>query len=126
MINEGGFFGSDNFYFYIKGHTKNDCDRAFNSLKVIYPNQNVFTFEKCCEVLNTSKNVEVIQIFHEKFFDFVSFMDDLYNRPDPKTFNINHVFHVKKGLAHIWYCQEFHSEAESEHNYKKYNSYRNA
>ena len=42
-----------------------------------------------------------------------------------KTGNINHVFHVKKELAQIGYRQDFHGEAESEHNDKKDNSYRN-
>ena len=35
MIKEGGFFGTYTLHFYIKGHTKNDCDRSFNSLKVL-------------------------------------------------------------------------------------------
>ena len=47
-------------YFAFLGPHKNDCDSEFNSLKVLYRKQNVFTFEKCCEILNTSKNVEVI------------------------------------------------------------------
>ena len=67
MIKEGGFFGAYTLHFYIKGHTKNDSDRAFKSLKVLYWKQNVFTFEKCCEILNTRNNVEVIQMFHENF-----------------------------------------------------------
>ena len=65
MINQRGFFGTDNFNLYIKVHTKNDSGRAFNSLKVLYWKRNFFTFEKCCEILNTRNNVEVIQIFHE-------------------------------------------------------------
>ena len=60
MIKEGVIFGTATFNFYIKGHTTNDCDRAFISLQVLYRKQNVFTFYKCCEILNTSKNVEVI------------------------------------------------------------------
>ena len=48
MIKEGGLFGTDTLYSYIKGHTNNYCNRAFNSLKVLYWKQNVFTFEKCC------------------------------------------------------------------------------
>ena len=35
MINEGGLFGTYTLHLYIKGHTKNDCDRAFNILKVL-------------------------------------------------------------------------------------------
>ena len=53
IIKEGGFSGTDALKFYMKGHTKNDCDRAFNSLKVLYWKQNVFTFEKCCDILST-------------------------------------------------------------------------
>ena len=50
MIKEGGLFGSANFYFYIKGHTKNDCGHAFNSLKVLWRKQDVFNSEKFCEI----------------------------------------------------------------------------
>ena len=95
MIKEGGLFGMAIFHFYIRVHTNNDCDRAFNSLKVIYRKQNVFNFEKCCENLNTRNNIEVIQISYEKFFDLESFLNDLYDRPDPKNVNINHIFQVK-------------------------------
>ena len=113
MIKEGGFFGADTLHFYIQGHTQNGCYRASNSLKVMYRNQNIFTFENSCEILNTSNNVEVVQMFHEKFFDLGSLLDDLYDRPDPKTVNINYVFKVKKESAHIGYCQQFHGRVES-------------
>ena len=49
---------------------------------------------------------------NENFFDLVYFLDDFYDRPSPKTVNINHFFQLKKDLAHIGYCQEFHGEAE--------------
>ena len=65
MIKEGILSGTDNFHFFIKGHTNNDCERVFNSLKVMYWKQNVFNFDKCREVLNTRNNVEVIQMFDE-------------------------------------------------------------
>ena len=35
MIKEGGFFGKATFHYYIKGCTRNNFDRAFNSLKVL-------------------------------------------------------------------------------------------
>ena len=69
MIKERGLFGTYNLHFYIKGHTKNDREHAFNSLKVLYRNQHVFTFEKCCGNVNTINSVEFIQMFNEKFFD---------------------------------------------------------
>ena len=95
MVKKGGLFGTYTFNFYINGHTKNDCDRACTSLKVLYRKQNIFTFEKCCEFLNTRNYVKVIQMFYEKCFELESSLNDLYNRPDPKTGNINHIFQVK-------------------------------
>ena len=75
----------------ISGSTKKNCDRAFNILKVLCWNQNIFNFDKCCEILNTINTVEFIQMFHENFFDSVSLLDDLYDLPDTKTVKINHV-----------------------------------
>ena len=83
-------------HLYIKGHTSNDCDHVFNSLKMLYWKQHFFNFEKCCKILNTNNNVEVIQIFHENFFDLESFLNHIHDIPDPKTTNVNHVFQVKK------------------------------
>ena len=36
IIKEGGLFGVDTLYFYIKEHTNNDRERTFNSLKGLY------------------------------------------------------------------------------------------
>ena len=36
MIKEGRLFGTATLHFYIKGHIKNDFDRAFNILKLLY------------------------------------------------------------------------------------------
>ena len=65
-------------------------------------------------------------MIHENFLYLESFLNELYNIPDPKTVNINHVFQVKKESAHIGYFQELHSEEESKHNYKKKNNYSGA
>ena len=113
MIKEGWLFGTATLHFYINFHTKNDCDRSFNSIKVLYRKQNVFTFEKFYETLNTSKNVEVLQMFHENLFRLESLLDDTYNRLDPKSVNTNHVLQVKKESVNIGYCQEFYGEVDS-------------
>ena len=47
-------------------------------------------------MLNTINNVEGIQIFNEEIFYLESFLNNLYDRSDPKTVNINHVFQEKK------------------------------
>ena len=69
MTKEGGLFETATLYFYIKIHTNNDCDHAFNSLNILYWKKHVFTFEKRCGILNTINNVEVIQMLHENIFD---------------------------------------------------------
>ena len=73
--------------------------------------------------MNTSNNVEVIQTYHENFFDLESFLNDLYNITDTETVKINNLFQVKKKSSHIGYHQEFHDKVESNHNYKKENAY---
>ena len=61
----------------------------------MYQKQKVFTFDKFYEILNIRNNVEAIQMLHETFSDLGSFMNNLYENPDPKAVNINHVFQVK-------------------------------
>ena len=121
MIKQVGLFGTATLYLYIRVHTKNGCGRAFYSLTLLHQKQNVYNFDKCCEISNTIINVEVIQISHLKI-DLASLLNDIYAIPDPKTVNINHVFQVKKYLAHIGYHQELHDEAEPKHDYKNDNA----
>ena len=45
MIKEGGFLGTDTLHFYIKNHTNNYRDRAFNIIKLLYQKQNISTFD---------------------------------------------------------------------------------
>ena len=94
MIKERRFFGIPDLHFYTKVRINNYRYHVFNSLNLLYQKQNVFSFEKWCETFNTRNNVEVIQMFHENFFNLESYLNDLYNIPDTKTVNINHVFQV--------------------------------
>ena len=74
---------------------------------VIYCKQNVFTFDKLYDILNNRNNVEVIKMFHENFFELGSLLNIIYDRPDPKTVNINHVSRKKK-IAHThWLYSRF-------------------
>ena len=49
-----GYFQQINFIFLVVGHTKNATDCLFNSLKMVYRKQNIFTMESLVEVLDTS------------------------------------------------------------------------
>ena len=57
---EHGWFKSVNMIFLVKGHTKNDCDRMFNLLKMKWHKSNVFTFKDALEILGTVDNVMTI------------------------------------------------------------------
>ena len=57
-----GYFNEVNFIFLIVGHTKNVADRLFNSLKVKYRKQNLYTFDQLAEALGTSRTITIHQI----------------------------------------------------------------
>jgi hypothetical protein len=56
---ELGYFEQINMLFLVVGHTKNVCDRRFNSLKQLNHKSNVYTIEHAMSVLNKSKHVTV-------------------------------------------------------------------
>ena len=49
------------FTFYIRGHTKNACDRLFNQMKRNYHKSQVFTMQELIARLNEQPNVTVLQ-----------------------------------------------------------------
>ena len=55
-------------------------------------------------------------MFHEKLFHLESSLNNIYDRPDPKTVNNNHVFQSKLESEHICYCQDFHDGADFRQN----------
>ena len=93
MIKEGGLFGTYTLHFYIKGHTKNDCDRSFKSLKVL--ELKVPYFWKVLLNFEYQKYCWSYSNVPWKIFNSESFLNDICNRPDSETVNINHVFWVK-------------------------------
>ena len=48
---EAGFFEEVRITFLIKGHTKNQCDRLFNLLKMRWRKRNVYTFADTLQIL---------------------------------------------------------------------------
>jgi len=85
------YFKKLTFLFLIAGHTKNACDRLFNSLKADYRTQNLFTVEDLERALAKSDYVTVKPATVEDFFDYDTFLRMFY-RKLPKQINQNHVF----------------------------------
>ena len=75
---ESKFFKKVQLSFLIKGHTKNNCDRMFNLLKLIYRNKNIYSFRHLTEILNTNEFINVIPLVSTDMFDFKSWLDNRY------------------------------------------------
>ena len=62
MLVEGGYFSKITICFLVKGHTKNSCDRNFNSMKCIYHSTNVCTKEEALDILSQSENITMVDV----------------------------------------------------------------
>jgi hypothetical protein len=58
-LKEISFFKQVNFVFLIIGHTKNACNRLFNSLKHKYRNKNILTIDKLFKAVKASEKITV-------------------------------------------------------------------
>jgi hypothetical protein len=53
-------FCSVEFIFYVRGHTKNACDRLFNQMKIRFHKDQVHLYRVSLDVLNSQPNVTMI------------------------------------------------------------------
>jgi hypothetical protein len=58
---EAGYFKTVRFCFFIVGHTKNACDRWFNTLKMLYRKQNVWTQKQLIECFKESNTTIIVR-----------------------------------------------------------------
>jgi hypothetical protein len=99
---EKGYFEEVEILFYVRGHTKNACDRMFNIMKLNFHKKNIFTFcyenepDNLLGVLGRSDSVTVIKVTADMFKDWDKHLNRLYKRLKDGTILINHVFHVRK------------------------------
>ena len=107
MIKEGEFIGANTLRLYIKGHTKNDCTHAFNILEEIYRKQMPLLLRSAVKILIPEIILKLFKCFTKNFFDLESFLNDVYDRPDSKTVNINHVFQMKKSQHKLVIVKSF-------------------
>jgi hypothetical protein len=57
---EMGFCRQCEFDFYIRGHTKNACDRTFNQMKLRFHKSNVFSYQQLLDSFGQQDNVTII------------------------------------------------------------------
>ena len=76
---EMGYFHRVEFMFLVVGHTKNNCDRWFNTLKSKYRKSNVYTKSQLVDVLSTvSRHVQVWTVDEGDFKGYSVFLNRFY------------------------------------------------
>jgi hypothetical protein len=77
---EAGYFKTVNFNFLVDGHTKNACYRRFNNVKHLYNKSNIYSFDMCVDVCNTSDHCTIIPVQDGDFYDYQGWLDRLYKK----------------------------------------------
>ena len=90
---EADYFEKVNFVFYIVGHTKNACDRWFNTLKKNYCRRNIYSFNQLIDSMKTNININDVTITKEDDFkDWDAFLNSVYKRLVSGTTHKTHIF----------------------------------
>ena len=92
---ERKYFHRVEFAFYVRGHTKNDCDRLFNQLKIKYHKMNVYTMSQLVDCLNFCDNITFIETKSDSFFDYGNLLDKFYRSFQAGSIQKNHLFWVE-------------------------------
>ena len=90
-LKEMNYFKRVNFVFLIVGHTKNACDRLFNSLKHEYRKRNIFTMDELIVALSVSDKISVDRTIASDFLDYNAAFREFYNDLSGLVLN-NHIF----------------------------------
>jgi hypothetical protein len=76
---EADFFETVNFIFYIVGHTKNACDRWFNTLKKNYRCRNIYSFHQMIYSVKTNSKINITVTKESDFKNWEIFLTNITN-----------------------------------------------
>lgn len=92
---EVGYFQTVEFIFYVRGYTKNLCDRMFNLLKKRYHQSQIYSVEGLKEKLNSLDNVHYYHVDCETFYDVNAMLSQCYKPFPTGSIKQNHFFWVE-------------------------------
>ena len=100
--------------FLVRGHTKNDCDWLFNTMKKQYRKSNSFTLDDIVESMRHDK-VEPIMVSADDFADWDKLEDNYIKAPTGET-KTNHIFlvDINRNSGNFMYLQESDGSNETE------------
>jgi hypothetical protein len=120
------FFNKVELVFYVRGHTKNDCDRLFNQLKLRWHKMNTYTMEQMVDCLNTQPHVTFVEVKADIFKDYGTLFSSFYNQFPPGTIQKNHIFWVDSTNSTTMMMKISHdAQSTVRHNFKKNNNVSN-
>ena len=91
-LTEMKYFKEVEVVFFIRGHTKNHCDRMFNAMKRTYAKDNVYTYTDLCDAWDSSSNVSVVPVLSEDFYKYDKMMNMFYIKIYDSQLKVNHTF----------------------------------
>jgi hypothetical protein len=88
------YFRNVEFEFYVRGNTKNACDRLFNQMKICFKKDQVHSYRMALNILNIQPNVSIIDANQYMFKYYGKMLDSFYSNFEHGTIRINHIFKV--------------------------------
>ena len=98
-LHESGYIDKVTLLFLIKGHTKNDCDRKFNELKMKQNNKNIWDAKSLDAALSEINGDGILLKRVEEEDTWKAWGDslgDAYRDPESGTITCNHIFEFGK------------------------------
>ena len=83
LLVRGRCFATAEVAFLVKGHAKNSCDRSFNLMKQCFHGKNAHTKSMALDILNTSKDVTMINCAPAILKDYDTLLDKLCKKHPP-------------------------------------------
>jgi hypothetical protein len=80
--------------FLVRGHTKNACDRLFNTMKKQYRKCNSFTPDDLVESIKGNDKVDPFMVPEDVFKDWDTLENEFIRKPPAGNTNSNHIFTV--------------------------------
>lgn len=115
---ECGYFSSVLLLFLVRGHTKNNCDRLFNLLKLHFHDQNVYSYPQLLKVLE-GEHKTILETEEGDFQDWDTFLDQWYRAVPSGWVQVNHNFHVEGNKPTVMKFSVAEGEEVSEFDFKK-------
>jgi hypothetical protein len=114
LLVELGYFKKVEFIFYVRGHTKNLCDRMFNLLKKRYHPSQIYSKEALSDLLNALDNINYYQVTSEVFFDYNALLSQFYKPFPGGSIKQNHFFWVDERNATTMCSVTHHNDEDSD------------